>query len=820
MSSLRQLGVMRRFRMARVRYWLVVGLYIVGTAIGYQQFKPPQASAADGITWTARTSAADNNWFNVTYGNGLFVAVATSGTGNRVMTSPDGINWTIRTSAADNDWRGVTYGNGLFVAVAGSGTGNRVMTSPDGINWTIRTSAADNLWLDVVYGNGLFVAVSYTGSGDRVMTSPDGINWTSRTSAADNQWDSVTYGNGVFVAVANSGTGNRVMTSPDGINWTIRTSAADNGWLDLVYGNGTFVAVANTGTGNRVMTSPDGPHMMLFWDGASPPSGWSFVADGDGRHIRGESVANYGARGGSSTHTHTASASVGGSSSNLASGILDSVASSGHTHNTSVTVASASNDRAARTLKLIRYDAGIPNVIPAGAITIFDSSPGIPASGWTRQSAFDGRFVKLDSTAASANSGSDTHSHNLTWGSLSGSSGGSNSNCPWPYIGCAGFMSSNGHTHGAPGGTNTSTNGTSAADCDAAPVANSCLPPHVQVLLAKADADTPVLSIGITAMFDDAPGGGWVVRSDSGGAYYQRFMRGGASYSEGLGASTHNHISQTVTSPGNSGSGGRSYGGGGAARDGHTHTVTASSFSSPDHTPEYFNVVVAEKVNFILQHYAWYDDNDALAVTSRYSPSDVGEDTPIPVTFGYQPPGLGQELRLRIQVAVNNSALANDEIQFKLQYIEDTSTSLTTTTCTTGTWTDVANNGGGGDWTYATSTPSNGAQLTGSSVFSPASSTMQRYVKSDSAGKNIGTVSSGQTMEWDYHIVSNTSKTSTQYRFRLVEDSGILLSQYGYGSPTVTPVCPTLTTKAEIGGQLRHGQVFDNTGTKRGFTWD
>jgi len=44
------------------------------------------------------------------------------------MTSPDGINWTIRTSAADNNWYSVCYGNGLFVAVADTGTGNRVMT--------------------------------------------------------------------------------------------------------------------------------------------------------------------------------------------------------------------------------------------------------------------------------------------------------------------------------------------------------------------------------------------------------------------------------------------------------------------------------------------------------------------------------------------------------------------------------------------------------------------------------------------------------------------------------------------------------------------
>jgi hypothetical protein len=88
------------------------------------------------------------------------------------MTSPDGITWSSRTSAADNGWYEVTYGNGLFVAVSLDGAGNRVMTSPDGITWTSRTSAADNFWTSVTYGNGLFVAVSYTGVGNRVMTSP------------------------------------------------------------------------------------------------------------------------------------------------------------------------------------------------------------------------------------------------------------------------------------------------------------------------------------------------------------------------------------------------------------------------------------------------------------------------------------------------------------------------------------------------------------------------------------------------------------------------------------------------------------------------
>ena len=90
----------------------------------------PAATANGGDIWTSRSSAADNDWYSVTYGNGLFVAVAGSGTGNRVMTSPDGITWSSRTSAADNSWTSVTYGNGLFVAVSWGGSGNQVMTAP------------------------------------------------------------------------------------------------------------------------------------------------------------------------------------------------------------------------------------------------------------------------------------------------------------------------------------------------------------------------------------------------------------------------------------------------------------------------------------------------------------------------------------------------------------------------------------------------------------------------------------------------------------------------------------------------------------------
>jgi hypothetical protein len=105
------------------------------------------------------------------------VAVANSGTGNRVMTSPDGVTWTAQTTPADNNWLSVTWADalGLLVAVANTGTGNRVMTSPNGVIWTVRTTPADSSWQQVIWadtlGLGLLVAVGIGTETTAVMTS-------------------------------------------------------------------------------------------------------------------------------------------------------------------------------------------------------------------------------------------------------------------------------------------------------------------------------------------------------------------------------------------------------------------------------------------------------------------------------------------------------------------------------------------------------------------------------------------------------------------------------------------------------------------------
>jgi len=182
----------------------------------------------------------------------------------------------------------------LFCAVAYSGTGNRVMTSPDGINWTTRSSAADNNWLSVYWSPelGLFCAVAYSGTGNRVMTSPDGINWTTRSSAADNIWYSVCWSPelGLFCAVASSGTNNRVMTS-----------------------SLSGMRLYNTSTGYRLIVGADSPiqdraalseqyhHIGLTVRDVSGQQKWGFTVDGWSTEVN---IAAHPIATGSSLHFH------------------------------------------------------------------------------------------------------------------------------------------------------------------------------------------------------------------------------------------------------------------------------------------------------------------------------------------------------------------------------------------------------------------------------------------------------------------------------------------------------------------------------------
>jgi hypothetical protein len=571
---------------------------------------------------------------------------------------------------------------------------------------------------------------------------------------------------------------------------------------------------------------PDGvQHMILFWDGngSTPPTGWSFVADAEGFYIRGNTPANYGLTGGQATHVHdnASSVSVGVPSIEIGNvlGLSNPGSPVGHAHtgvpSASVSGSAVTNEPANYTLRLIRNDTGIPNTIPANSIALFDDS-GFPSDGhWTRLSAADGRVIKISNAAGVAvQSGSDTHTHTITWTGTMTADGTTTNTCL--LCGAGSKAASASHTHAAPSASSSAT--------------ETSIPPYVQSILAKVDQDTATISLGLTAMFDGDPGGGWVVRSNSGGSSYKRFIRPGSTYAEssnpsnlcdaGFGCDGHVIPNSTATSGAAVGAiAGNSSANTGAAGQNHTHVLTASwpAYTTDSHytgnneyfLPPYFNVVIAEKVNFIMKQYRWYiDPAGANNVTDPWGNPDLAENTILSVLpASNRAPGNATELRLRMNILVNNNTLAANTVSFRMQYKEGTDAS-----CTTGTWTDVGAAGSGEIWRFTSqTTTADNATLSGVKLSLSTSAARQSYNRSNTGTNlNPNTASVGNYIEYDYHIVDNAATSARLYSFRLIENNGTLLSQYD--------VCPTLSTQPEAGDQLRHGNFFDNAGEK-GFSW-
>ena len=232
----------------------------------------------DGITWNA-TNPVGFVGGKIVFGNGLFVNVSNSGGIGRVFTSPDGFIWTSRTAASNDTWSGITYGNGLFVAVASSYTaGGGIMTSPDGITWTLRVGVGGGGFTGVTYGAGTYVATK-TGSPGTMVISYDGFTWSDQTtgissltvfyangifttgkhySTDGSTWIAasspnfpvkITYGNGYFMAVTD--TEIKYLYSVDGINWTADTPPNTSNFKGVAFGENTFVSVGSGGT-NRI----------------------------------------------------------------------------------------------------------------------------------------------------------------------------------------------------------------------------------------------------------------------------------------------------------------------------------------------------------------------------------------------------------------------------------------------------------------------------------------------------------------------------------------------------------------------------------------
>jgi hypothetical protein len=270
---------------------------------------PRVMRSSNGITWTGVDASEQNQWHSVAYGNGVWVAVARSGS-NRIMRSTDnGLTWSSVAAPNTNQWNAVAYGNGVWVAVAFSGTQpqnsatKQVMRSvDDGVTWSeVEVQVQDAKWLSVAYGNGVWIAISGTynqqdpSAVDQMMRSTDdGETWTSMKTPVVLAWTSVaTNGTGVWVV---NGTGDKNLVSSDnGVTWSAVNASGDGGWRGVAYGTPlvanvatpTFVSVANAGPPFGFDFTSRSRNNGATWVGipAAENRFWESVAFGNGRFV-------------------------------------------------------------------------------------------------------------------------------------------------------------------------------------------------------------------------------------------------------------------------------------------------------------------------------------------------------------------------------------------------------------------------------------------------------------------------------------------------------------------------------------------------------
>lgn len=199
------------------------------------------ASSLDGAAWEVRNAGTHHN--GIAFGQGKYVVV---GAGGEILTSTNAQSWVRQTSGTSVFLYDVTYGNGLFVAVGAYGVSEgTILTSNDGIHWTQRVAPTGpyGSLRGVTFGAGRFVAVGdgeAMGGVARVMSSADGITWTKENPGVNTALEDVVFANGRFVAL-----GAMMLISDDGKTWAAPEHPLEKSLFGLAFGAGRYVAVGH-----------------------------------------------------------------------------------------------------------------------------------------------------------------------------------------------------------------------------------------------------------------------------------------------------------------------------------------------------------------------------------------------------------------------------------------------------------------------------------------------------------------------------------------------------------------------------------------------
>ena len=193
-----------------------------------------------------------NNWNDIAFGNGQYVAVGDSG---YVTTSTSGSQWSSPKKVnQDMNWKlnSIIYQNSEFLATGGGGY---IFRSKDGNSWTTKMAYSPIDFLDIAYGGSLYVI---TGAGGYIATVNNNfsISVPKKVGIGDD-WVAVTYGKGMFIAIGGAG---YITISNDGKIWS-EPYRIDNSIAvinDIVYANGQFVVCGQGSLSGDIFVSSDG----------------------------------------------------------------------------------------------------------------------------------------------------------------------------------------------------------------------------------------------------------------------------------------------------------------------------------------------------------------------------------------------------------------------------------------------------------------------------------------------------------------------------------------------------------------------------------
>jgi hypothetical protein len=267
-------------------------------------------TAANPTVWYAGASLPTKTWVSVVYGNGRFVALASDGTMAYTINWQQNAWTTSPSYAANNTWitvknnplfaNGVTtwsrirYGQGLFVAIATSS--QAVATSPDGVDWTYYATGmpSSSNWLGLAFGNSVnatlgrvptWVSVSNT-SGKIATRISTGARAQGRIKIVNNTVIEVRmaetgsgYPRGVVTATSTTSTGTITVDNITNViaNQPIVFSASSGGIVAGTYYfvKGTPTATSGTAGTIQISTTAGGSIFALT---ASTPTGMTYFA--------------------------------------------------------------------------------------------------------------------------------------------------------------------------------------------------------------------------------------------------------------------------------------------------------------------------------------------------------------------------------------------------------------------------------------------------------------------------------------------------------------------------------------------------------------